>query len=354
MRSCLKYILCFAAYYSGVNFMYRKLRRDRSLLVLTYHRVVADKDWGKCLSQKGMRVKTSTFARQVKYLARAYRIHSLDDSVSMLRSGDIPSGACSITFDDGWRDVYANGFPVMRRMKIPATVFVATSLVGSTDIFWPEKLTRTILRKGKLDEEELSRLSAVDPECGTLVQSTVLTNSEAERFELIDSLIERLKKLPEQRRVDFIAGTTSRPSRADSAQEPARSIVDWHEIREMRRNRVLFGSHTDTHALLTNIEPEKMKVELEQSKKRLSEELEEDINFFAYPNGDWNEAVKRAVIDAGYLAAFVAENRDNTISTDLFLLGRLNIHEGMSVSPWGRFSRSRFACELSGIFAARP
>ena len=39
-----------------------------------------------------------------------------------------------MTFDDGYRDVYEQAFPVLRRKGIPAAVFVVTDLVGRP--FW--------------------------------------------------------------------------------------------------------------------------------------------------------------------------------------------------------------------------
>lgn len=43
-----------------------------------------------------------------------------------------PAGPCfAVTFDDGWVSVLNHGFPVLRRLDVPATVFVAAGLVDT-------------------------------------------------------------------------------------------------------------------------------------------------------------------------------------------------------------------------------
>lgn len=43
-----------------------------------------------------------------------------------------------ITFDDGYADNLKNGFPILQKMKIPATVFVITDDVGKSEVAWSE------------------------------------------------------------------------------------------------------------------------------------------------------------------------------------------------------------------------
>lgn len=49
-------------------------------------------------------------------------------------------GAVTITFDDGWRSVYDNAWPVLRSMDLPANVAVYTEAVG-----WPAYMTEAHL-----------------------------------------------------------------------------------------------------------------------------------------------------------------------------------------------------------------
>jgi peptidoglycan/xylan/chitin deacetylase (PgdA/CDA1 family) len=50
-----------------------------------------------------------------------------------------PAGkSVAVTFDDGYRSVLENGFPILSRLRLPATLFVATGFVDSqSSLVWP-------------------------------------------------------------------------------------------------------------------------------------------------------------------------------------------------------------------------
>ena len=75
------------------------------------------------------------------WIARRFQVVSLDDLRVRLetRSRTAPPIA-AITFDDGYRDVYEHAFPLLQRKGLPATVFVATSYVGTDGVLPHDKL----------------------------------------------------------------------------------------------------------------------------------------------------------------------------------------------------------------------
>ncbi len=72
-------------------------------------------------------VSEVTFTRQMEILRRDWNPIPLGQLVECLEQGQaIPPRAVVVTFDDGTQDTYQIAFPVLRRYRIPATVFVIT------------------------------------------------------------------------------------------------------------------------------------------------------------------------------------------------------------------------------------
>jgi len=80
------------------------------------------------------------FDRQMQYLSTRYCPMSLERMVQCLTSRvTLPSKAVAVTFDDGYQDNHTNAYPVLRKHRIPATVFLATNFIGTGEIpAWEE------------------------------------------------------------------------------------------------------------------------------------------------------------------------------------------------------------------------
>ena len=71
------------------------------------------------------------------------------------------------------------------------------------------------------------------------------------------------------------------------------------------------GSHTLTHPHLTRLSQAAAREEIVNSKKSLEDLFGVRIDHFCYPYGDWNEAVRDLVRDAGYRTACTTINGVN-------------------------------------------
>lgn len=101
---------------------------DPDVLVLCYHAVSAR--WRSPLA-----VSPDALRRQLeRILDRGYEATTFTRAVH-----DPPARrTVAVTFDDGFRSVYAVALPVLRALGIPATLFVPTALIGQSEPFgWP-------------------------------------------------------------------------------------------------------------------------------------------------------------------------------------------------------------------------
>ncbi len=96
-----------------------------SIPVLTFHRI---EDLSSVIS-----FPPALFGRFMEKLARnGYRTVSLTDAVENLYSGaSLPEKTFVLTFDDGYRTVYSEAFPVMKRYGLSATVFLTVGKSGN-------------------------------------------------------------------------------------------------------------------------------------------------------------------------------------------------------------------------------
>lgn len=92
-------------------------------LVLCYHGLSAR--WPSTLA-----VDPARFEEQLDgLLRRGYRGVTLDQAVF----GSRGPKSLAVTFDDGFRSVITEGFPILQRLGFPATVFVCTDWVDSEE-----------------------------------------------------------------------------------------------------------------------------------------------------------------------------------------------------------------------------
>ncbi|MEA2520648.1 MAG: hypothetical protein QOI81_294 [Actinomycetota bacterium] len=92
------------------------------LSVLIYHRVGAGQG-------REMDLPVRTFAAQMTALRARADVVGLREGLAALEAGALRRDAVAVTFDDGYREVYTNAWPVLRDLDIPATVFLPTAFL---------------------------------------------------------------------------------------------------------------------------------------------------------------------------------------------------------------------------------
>jgi peptidoglycan/xylan/chitin deacetylase (PgdA/CDA1 family) len=108
--------------------------------ILAYHRVTPRPGPGPAPTWN---VTPRNFRAQLAgLLGRGYRPWPLRRALEHSRAGrPTPPGTFVVTFDDGYENVYRHAWPVLRELRVPATVFLATSYLDRETPFpfddWP-------------------------------------------------------------------------------------------------------------------------------------------------------------------------------------------------------------------------
>ena len=98
--------------------------------------------------------------------------------------------------------------------------------------------------------------------------------------------------------------------------------MSWDELRELAAAGVGIGSHTVGHPHLPRLGDAELADELEESKRRVEDELQQPCPLLAYPYGEHDERVRQAARAAGYERAYALKAR----SGDAYAAPRLDLY----------------------------
>lgn len=308
------------------------------LIILMYHRVLPPDYPGLDKVQPGMWVHPETFREQLKILQNMYEIILLDDWVAAAVNGDpLPARACAITFDDGWHDNHDYALPVLQREQVPATIFLTTDLIDTQRHFFPERLTRLLM---KLDED--NNLPS-EPWLSALVRQQTWNTPDTDSQSLVDHLnliINNAKQYSELELREKLTRAEQRIGLTDSYL-PA-DLLDWQQIAAMAGSGLIrFGAHTRTHLRLDRDYDEQiLNNEIVACKTDVMQHTGQQELLFCYPNGDIAPQAAR-LVEQHYPAAVTTQCGWNKAGGDLQTLRRIGISEASGTG-------SGFLCRLSG------
>lgn len=297
-RSSLKRKVLNLAYETGLIRAGRGLWA-RSLTVVNYHRI--DDPYRKDFDSFKPNVSATPqdFDRQMEYLAKWFHVVSLKDMVEWLGGHkDLPPHAALITFDDGYLDNYTSAFPILRKYNFPALIFLTTGHIATDAPFYWDMAAYCF------SHTEIDHLTFPD--------GHVESWSNQEQLQQVGkNWIEFMKTLPQTEKQIYVQNLPVLLGVAIPTGFFQRLMMDWDQVREMRRDGIEFGAHTMSHPILTRIPLEQVREEVVGSRSRIEAELGEPVLGFAYPNGqaaDLNDGIERIVADSGIRTAFTLLN----------------------------------------------
>lgn len=108
----------------------------KNLTILAFHRVFP--------RERGtISVTTEMFEQQIRwFLDHGYQVMTLKQVYDSYLSKGCPidKKTLVITFDDGYRDNHMYAFPILKKLNVPAVVFLTAQYIGTTQFFpWEQK-----------------------------------------------------------------------------------------------------------------------------------------------------------------------------------------------------------------------
>jgi peptidoglycan/xylan/chitin deacetylase (PgdA/CDA1 family) len=288
--------------------------RGDILAVLTYHRV-APRDG--LVGFPGLVSATpDRFAEQMEHLAQRYSVIDMTDVLAARTGRALPRRSVLVSFDDGYRDFAEHAWPVLRRLRLPATLFVPTAYADeNAPAFWWDRLYEA--------------LATARP--GTVVN----VPSAAVHVQIGEDAgvtFRQLRGELKARSHDDLLSAVDLICNALGAAATERQVLTWDELRSLASEGVTLAPHSRTHPLLPNVPATALDAELVGSLADLQARFGNVPRAFAYPSGAESADVREAVGRAGYDVAFTTRRGLNRLGvTDWLALRRINVGRATSL-----------------------
>ena len=354
LKRHIKLAVASIFYYCGLLALIRMVKRqihtNGDACVLMYHRVVDNLETDHDHTELGLLVSRDIFEKQIAYLSRNYNIVTLQTLAEAVKEGrKLPAKSVAISFDDGWRDNFTHAYPILKKYNAPAMIFLTTDFIGTDKVMWFHGVG-LVLGSGKLAPEQVvSIVQSVLDEASCV--SPLWLNYPAGATEIASDLgllLENLKLLDLALVREIVERMTSEAGLSEHDWRDKEWILSWDDVRGMSPDIIQYGSHGQSHQIMTGLAPNELATELFESKAIIEGHIDQPIELLAYPNGNCSPAVIEQAKNKGYTAAFATDGSDNKGSPpNLFAIRRIGIHEGSSISASGRFSKVLFAFSLS-------
>lgn len=288
--------------------------------VFAYHRVIARSAADADHVHPAMWVSPEAFENHIAWMRSVGEIVDYHRLLDFERPSERP--LFTLTFDDGWRDTFEIAFPVLRRLSVPALVFLVSAAVESGELFWPEDVVFKTHHRARFVPPAtlLKALREVWPGSGSYPgRRPPDVGTAAEAF------VEALKLVASNERSERIAdffrriGVDPKPMQG--------YLMTWDHARTMQANGISFGSHTHTHTILKGSTEEEIRREAEVSRHAISENLQVNVDALCYPNARYDGTEGEILASLGYEYAFRIDGRAVTATDNPFYIPRFLVSQ---------------------------
>jgi peptidoglycan/xylan/chitin deacetylase (PgdA/CDA1 family) len=219
--------------------------------------------------------------------------------------------ACHITVDDGDISVYTHLFPLVKKYKIPISIYVSPMAIKTGKNFWFQEIKNFDLRQ--------------------FLGFYALQKGEQIPFVNKHQVSAILKSM----KVHEIHGLIDDYKKAFKIPDKERMGMNLDQILELKDSGLVsIGAHTLSHPILKNEDDVTTRNEILQSVNELADLLHEEIKYFAYPNGfpglDFDEREINCLKEAKIKLAFSTESRHFSPNDNPLSIPRRGVTKGGS------------------------
>ena len=269
-------------------------------------------------------ILVSLFKEHLAYIRKYYNIISLQALIESLKEGKVPERSAIITFDDGFSDNYHFAYPILKKHKIPATIFLTTEAIDNRKPIWIQKVNYLINEFGI--EKVVNRMRGLSnfPKFEPFMKQANSGNSLQKQFEHV--LAYNVAKDIREQTLTRLFGEFD--ISMENIFSKNKIFLSWTEINKLKADGICFGNHGESHTPFSALSYDDQKAEIYNSKRIIEQRINQDFLPFAYPFGqkrDFTSITKRFIDEAGHDCILTAMPTLINSNTSLEELGRIVI-----------------------------
>lgn len=288
-----------------------------------------------------MKIGVPKLRKLLKHLQRAgYRTRTMDQTVDDLAAQPMPMDTVALTFDDGYRDNHDELLPVLRDFDATATVYVQTGPMKGK-LNWLHHYFWVLHRVGP---HELGALLAEEIDRPHLRADLTRLPQDPVAAEYAMKRLLKYEVTAEERERILLA--IFEDQGGDDASLSRQVYLDADDCRALDEAGVELGAHTVNHLILSALEPNQQRLEIEGSLRDLETWLGHGVPSFAYPYGrswDYDDTTREILGELGFRSSVTAMPGLNDAGTPALDLKRIAVNQDSRLAE--------VMCEVDGVFA---
>jgi peptidoglycan/xylan/chitin deacetylase (PgdA/CDA1 family) len=291
-----------------------QLFASNKLMNIFYHGVV-NKDSSHIFARH---IQTEQFEQHMKYLHKNFNVISQSEAFEMYKQGiKADKYTLTVSFDDGYLNNLHNALPIIEKYKIKTTFFISGVCTEDENyLMWAD-----IVAFARYFSEE-SYVIIEDKKFIKQGKFNLVTQDG--KYNIADYI----KKLSYEERTIVLGQLVDRYKLNDKLKDiPSEwwKLLNSEQLKNLSSSElVTIGSHGFFHYNLANIAHEKAFDEMKKSKEILEDITQTAINSISFPDGSYNEEVKKMARSLGYTELLAVDYRCAS-----------DIHEKDILNRWG-------------------
>jgi peptidoglycan/xylan/chitin deacetylase (PgdA/CDA1 family) len=315
-------------YFSGLHYLLQPLFGGVGAILTLHHVRPARPDAFQ--PNRLLEVTPQFFEWLLGWLRRGgVEVISLDEMHRRFMANEFRHRFVCITFDDGYKDLKAWAYPLLKKYELPFALYVPTSFPDRLGELWWVALEAVIAQNSRVSLAIDGKQEAFD--CGSV----------AEKRELYDAIYRYLRSMRSEDELRRVVRDLCLRHRVDLAGFCRELCMSWQEIAELAADPLCtIGAHTVNHKMLMKIADDAdVRAEMEMSRTVLEAALGKRPEHLAYPVGDPTSAGPREFRIAAELGFKTAVTTRPGV---LFAAHRDHLTALPRISVNGEFQRQRY------------